>query len=63
MTRPWGGGPTVRKNLNILLGNDILFRKKLLWAMIFEFWAVGYTVIPSRRPGWYDCISDNKIVH
>ena len=53
----------LRKNLNILLGNDILFRKKLLWAMIFEFWAVGDTVIPSRRPGWHDCISDSKIVH
>ena len=25
----------LRKNLNILLGNDILFRKKLLWAVIF----------------------------
>jgi len=42
----------LRKNLNILLGNDILFRKKLLWAMIFEFWAVGDTVIhPGGRDG------------
>ena len=53
----------LRKTLNILLENDILFRKKLLWAMIFEFWAVGDTVIPSRRPGWYACNSDSKIVH
>ena len=53
----------LRKNLNILLENDIYVRKKLLWAMTFEFWVVGYTKMPSRRPGWHFRNSDNKIVH
>ena len=41
----------LRKNLNILLENDILFRKKLLWAMIFEFWL---SEIQSYHPGGRD---------
>jgi hypothetical protein len=36
----------LKKNLNILLENDIFVSKKVWWATIFEFWAVGDTKKP-----------------